>query len=300
MNQENSSDENRKFYISQKRATIFTVFWILLCIVIGVFYHPKDPSWGDIGALMSGIFAPVVWIWFLASYAIQSSELSLQRKELTLQRKALETQVEELKHSVAAQQGSEIALTEQSKVLSNQLEATEKQFALYLKEYEGKKPLFKPLNSSQFDIELRALDEVYGGMQVVERKQVLNGTELAGNPFVQAVFRIENIAGDSVLKAVELLENSFEKYNIKVEVRFSPFENMNTGNNDNYSLGIVLRYDKFKTWEPEQSYSLVYKLMNSMTLRLRYSYSGTSSADEYVLNVEWNRFHFDKVEDIAV
>lgn len=299
MNQEESSDENRMFYISQKRATIFTVFWILLCIAIGIFYHPKDPSWGDIGALMSGIFAPVVWIWFLASYAIQSSELSLQRKELTLQRKALETQVEELKHSVAAQRGSEIALTEQSKVLSKQLEATEKQFSLYLEEYEGKKPLFKPLNSFRFDIELRAPNEVYGGTQVVERTQVLNETELQGDPFVQAIFRIENIAGDSILKAVELLENSFEKYNISIEVDFNPFENFNTGKNDNYSLVIKLRHDKFKTWEPEHSYSLVYTLMNSMNLRLRYSYSGTSSADNYVLNVEWDRYHFNKVEDMT-
>lgn len=300
MSQENSSHENRIFYISQKRATIFTVFWILLCIVIGIFYHPKNPSWGDIGALMSGVFAPVVWIWFLASYAIQSSELSLQRKELTLQRKALETQVEELKHSVAAQRGSEIALTEQSKVLSKQLEATEKQFNLYLEEYEGKKPLFKPLNSSKFEIDLKVVEGVYGNTEVIDRAWKLNGGEIKNNPFVQARFRIENIAGDSVLKSVEILNNPFENHHIKVEVRFNPFENVNTGNNDNYSLVIVLRCEEFKTWEPEDSYSLVYILLNSMTFRLRYSYSGTSSSDVYVLNVEWNRFHFNKVEDIAV
>ncbi|MGP5546444.1 hypothetical protein [Psychrobacter alimentarius] len=300
MNQEDSSDENRIFYISQKRATIFTVFWILLCIIIGIFYHPKNPSWGDIGALMSGVFAPVVWIWFLASYAIQSSELSLQRKELMLQRKALETQVEELKHSVAAQRGSEIALTEQSKVLSKQLEATEKQFNLYLEEYEGKKPLFEPLNSSRFDIELRTSNEVYADTQVIERTQVLNGTELQGDPFVQAIFRIKNIAGDSLLKAVEIIDSPFEKHNIKAEIDFHSFRNKKTDKNDNYRLNIILRCDQFKTWQPEHSYSVVYKLMKSMIFRLRYSYSDSSSSDDYVLDIEWDKYHFNKVENIDV
>lgn len=299
MNQEDSSDENRKFYISQRLATIFTVLWIVLCIVIFISYNPKEPSWGDIGALMSGIFAPVVWIWFLASYAIQSSELSLQRKELTLQRKALETQVEELKHSVAAQQGSEIALTEQSKVLSKQLEATEKQFTLYLKEYEGKKPLFKPLNSSRFRVELKVVEGLYGDAKIIGREWRLNGKNLKGAPTMQAVFNIENIAGDSLLKAVEIIENPFEKYNIKVELSFTPLSKLKAGNKDKYSLVIVLKCENFKTWEPEHSYSVVYKLLDSMIFRLRYSYSDSSSTDDYVLNIERDRYHFNKVEDVA-
>lgn len=294
MNQEDSSDENRILYISQKRATIFTVFWILLCIVIGIVYHPKNPSWGDIGALMSGVFAPVVWIWFLASYAIQSSELSLQRKELTLQRKALETQVEELKHSVAAQRGSEIALTEQSKVLSKQLEATEKQFSLYLEEYEGKKPLFKYFQSQVIDIEHT------GSGNKHESGFLVKITSMS------AQFLIENIAGDCVLKSIELLNDPFAKYDEdgRFEVDFRLYDNSSRNSCDYYGLTIDIRIDHIGELYELDSYKLAVELLNAAKFNLRYSYSGSSSSDEYRLTItrHMNKFYysFDKANNLAV
>ena len=295
MNQEDSSDENRMFYISQKRATIFTVFWILLCIAIGVFYHPKDPSWGDIGALMSGIFAPVVWIWFLASYAIQSSELSLQRKELTLQRKALETQVEELKHSVAAQRGSEIALTEQSKVLSKQLEATEKQFSLYLHEYEGKKPLFKYFQSQVINIENTGSGNIHESGFLVKTISM------------RAQFLIENIAGDCVLKSIELLNNPFAKYDEdgSFQIDFYVRDNKRRNSSEYYRLNIeILIRCVGEMYEPD-IYKLAAELLSAAKFNLRYSYAGSSSSDEYRLKITRNMdelfyYSFDRANDLAV
>ena len=293
MNQEDSSDENRIFYISQKRATIFTVFWILLCIVIGIFYHPKDPSWGDIGALMSGIFAPVVWIWFLASYAIQSSELSLQRKELTLQRKALETQVEELKHSVAAQRGSEIALTEQSKVLSKQLEATEKQFSLYLKEYEGKKPLFRP-----FEAPIIYIDQVGSG-------NINKDGILARMTSMAVQFSIENIAGDGTLKSIELLNDPFDQYDEKGDfaIDFRLYKKPSRNICDYYMLTINIDIHHLGELYERDCYKLTADLLSSARFELIYSYSESSSADEYQIKVRPNGlnfyYNFDKVTDIT-
>lgn len=294
MNQEDSSDENRIFYISQKRATIFTVFWVLLCIIIGVFYHPKNPSWGDIGALMSGVFAPVVWIWFLASYAIQSSELSLQRKELTLQRKALETQVEELKHSVAAQQGSEIALTEQSKVLAKQLEATEKQFSLYLEEYEGKKPLFKYFQSQVINIEHTGSGHTHESGFLVKTVSM------------RARFQIENIAGHCVLKSIELLNNPFVKYDEdgSFQINFYVRDNKSRNSSEYYRLNIeILIHHIGEMYEPD-IYKLAVELLNAAKFNLRYSYADSSSSDEYRLTITGNMdkfcYSFDRANDSAV
>ena len=294
MYQEDSSDENRKFYISQKVATYSTALWIVLCIAIASLYHPKSPSWGDIGALMSGILAPVVWIWFLASYAIQSSELSLQRKELTLQRKALETQVEELKHSVAAQRGSEIALTEQSKVLSKQLEATEKQFNLYLEEYEGKKPFFKYFQSQVIDIEHT------GSGNTKESGFLVKTTSMS----VQ--FLIENIAGDCVLKSIELLNDPFAKYDEdgSFQINFYVHDNKSRNSSEYYSLNIeILVRHIGEMYEPD-IYKLAVELLNTAKFNLRYSYAGSSSSDEYRLTITryMNKFYysFDKANNLAV
>lgn len=152
--------------ISVSIASLFTLIMLSIGLVFSVQHYGKTPSMAEIGAFLSGIFAPIAWVWFLASYAIQSSELKLQRKELNLQRKALEKQVEELEftreeitlqrqalqHQVDTQKGSEQALLTQSEVLQEQLKITVEQIERANKERINNLPKFIIQSCSLFDL----------------------------------------------------------------------------------------------------------------------------------------------------
>lgn len=149
----------------EKRASIITGLWLIFSIFTASRYVPTHPDWASIGALLSGIFAPIALTWFYVSYQLQRQELSLQREELKLQRQALEKQVEELgftreeitlqrqalQQQVAAQKGSEEALTIQSKTLQRQLEIIEQQNELAIENRRRNKPKFLIKNPSLFD-----------------------------------------------------------------------------------------------------------------------------------------------------
>ncbi|MEC8066471.1 MAG: hypothetical protein VX154_01270 [Pseudomonadota bacterium] len=73
-----------------------TLLLILLFILILIGYI-KSPSGVDIGGLLAGFSAAVAFVWLIAGFYQQSTELSLQRVELSLQRVALEQQRNEFR-----------------------------------------------------------------------------------------------------------------------------------------------------------------------------------------------------------
>ncbi|SUD91010.1 hypothetical protein [Psychrobacter phenylpyruvicus] len=186
-------------FIKNNLVVFFAGLFTIIMLIMGAFYahlhYSEVNGMADIGAFLSGIFAPIAWVWFLASYAIQSSELKLQRKELTLQRQALETQVEELKHSVQAQQGSEVALKEQSEALKKQLDITAKQFQYYLEEKGAKQPLFEVIDYQLFIKEEGRYDPI--------KDQYLTTKELPD--FFRVI--LANHKADCIVKSVQVLQS---------------------------------------------------------------------------------------------
>ena len=118
-----------------KRAIFIAIALIIICIITFLSWLHLSPentlqslSLGDVGAFLSGIFSILAFYGFIEAYLIQSKELRLQRLDL--------------KESIKAQQGSEIALKQQSEALKAQLEITVKQFSMYLEELKLKRPIF--------------------------------------------------------------------------------------------------------------------------------------------------------------
>lgn len=77
---------------------------------------------GNLGQFLSGLFAPVAFVWVVLAVFLQGRELELQREELGLSRRALELQADELKNSVEQ-------LKAQAEVLSKQFNAQQEQKA---------------------------------------------------------------------------------------------------------------------------------------------------------------------------
>lgn len=76
--------------------------WILTTVVIvaaiGVFVLTPDMNTrSQLGDYLSGFAAAIAFIWLVAAYIQQGTELRLQREELALQRQSLDLQREELK-----------------------------------------------------------------------------------------------------------------------------------------------------------------------------------------------------------
>lgn len=105
----------------------FTGAWIILGLEYFVFqklYGGKYISIGEVGAYLSGIFAPVAWYWFYLSFKIQTSALEQQTQ----------------------------ASNVQFKLAEKNTQRADDQFELYLEDRRNSKPLFRlnDLNEVQF------------------------------------------------------------------------------------------------------------------------------------------------------
>jgi len=72
-----------------------TFVFVVLAVIIP-FFAPTLENAAYIGDYLSGFAAALAFIWLIASFRIQSQELTLQRNELALQRQAIELQTKEI------------------------------------------------------------------------------------------------------------------------------------------------------------------------------------------------------------
>lgn len=116
---------------------VATMVWLGVALLLGANAAPPDGcSWAfpclaanELGDYLSGVFAPIAFLWLIAAVVLQSRELAAQREVLEL------TQEE---------------MVEQRKVSQLQMEETRKQAELISKQTEV-------ILSEQQDIEVRAL-----------------------------------------------------------------------------------------------------------------------------------------------
>lgn len=116
-----------------------TVIWLAVAIYLG--YHAHNPAsdcvgtfscltaneWGD---FLAGVFAPIAFLWLVATVWIQSDELREQRKELALTRREFE-----LNRSVMIEQADEAKkqaeyISTQTQLLSDEAQARKRQETL--------------------------------------------------------------------------------------------------------------------------------------------------------------------------
>lgn len=282
-------------------------FYITLCWLAfwgGILYiglQAKVVNLGDLGAFISGIFAPVAWLWFYLSYRLQRNELKLQRQaldkqveELEFTREEISLQRQALEHQVIAQQGSEQALRKQSEAMTQQLEMTQTQFLYNQKVLAGQLPLFELIGV---------------GEPVIEGVYPLNGTginaifrcyqgqkENIENPSFSKVsfkFYVRNIAGNCTLKKVEIKNSNTES------ISFCNLR-LNHNKDDAYEIDFDINSELFKGglyFNPEEIFQLVHKHTNHLTFNFYYSYGDTSGMDTYVLNRGDDTYTFIKVKN---
>jgi hypothetical protein len=101
---------NRKDTKNPRRTRLISVGAIFSAIVMGaglapIYFFASEPSGflqnvGNLGQFISGLFAPIAFVWVVVAVMLQSRELELQREELSNSRRALELQHEELRKTV--------------------------------------------------------------------------------------------------------------------------------------------------------------------------------------------------------
>lgn len=118
----------------------------------------NEVAWlSDIGDYLSGIFAPVALLWFIASYKLQTKELELQRKELS--------------NSVKAQQGAEEALQEQVNAMKEQTNIMTEQFRLTL-ESMRKADEMRELGRPHFKIEREGINYMLEDVERINSEKI--------------------------------------------------------------------------------------------------------------------------------
>ncbi|SJM37864.1 hypothetical protein A1019T_01849 [Psychrobacter pasteurii] len=276
-------------------AGLFTIIMLIVGALYACLHYSESNGIAEMGAFLAGIFAPIAWVWFLASYAIQSSELKLQRKELTLQRKALETQVEELKHSVQAQQGSELALKEQSEALKKQLEITLKQFEQYGSVLAGQHPkfilydlpllLFQCTRKGAFDDDSLYIEPDYPHDDRIERGDSKDMTQFEYCN-VDLMFTLKNIGGNCSLKHIVILDRNSNEISVTANQK-----------NDYFYINIQVDQSLYSNIiNSDKVYDLLDSLFSNMQLKLFYSYGETSTSDIYLLSNNHDGYTFIKAQ----
>lgn len=118
---------------------VATFIWFTVAIYLGSFAHNPDAGcvgtfscltaneWGD---FLAGVFAPIAFLWLVATVWIQSDELREQRKELALTRKEFE-----LNRAVMIEQAEEAKkqaeyISTQTQLLSDEAHARKRQETL--------------------------------------------------------------------------------------------------------------------------------------------------------------------------
>lgn len=248
---QDSIDNELKIKIP-KRARFIAIGWLFTCGVIFSFWLNCSPdntvqslSLGDIGAFLSGIFSILAFYGFIEAYLIQSKELRLQRFEL--------------KESIKAQQGSEKALKEQSEALNAQLEITAKQFDIYLKDIELKRPIFSIYEGSDYHPSSNNLSMI-----------------------------IMNLGGECILTNVS--EKKVTRIRLSIDtkvhiIRRVSFNNM-MSNKSSPEYPDLSKFDISFFYHEEDSNPNIEidNLYKNLELIFHYSYSGTSGKSLYKLN----------------
>lgn len=118
---------------------LFTAIWLLAATYLGYFAHSPETGcegtfscltaneWGD---FLAGVFAPIAFLWLVATVWIQSDELREQRKELALTRREFE-----LSRSVMTEQAEEAKkqaeyIATQTQLLSDEAQARKREETL--------------------------------------------------------------------------------------------------------------------------------------------------------------------------
>lgn len=250
-----------------------TIIWLVIWSTFGI-YNGILQDLDKLGSFLSGVFAPLAWFWFIVSYLLQREELQLQRKELKLQREANQDMA-------LAQQQSKDEFEKQSKALQTQLEITQQQFEIHKKEMDGKKPNF--ILFYQQDLYLHAAKMI--GNTIMGDDSFEYSSEdmkLEDYKYIECrdFFSIKNIAGDATIKEVKLINNpSDDLYKLSYELSHNSA--------DSYNFSIIITNDKeFTKMSSHQLLDYFTELAKSYTLEIHYSYSDSSSSDEYTLLFE--------------
>ena len=197
---QDSIDNELKIKIP-KRAKFIAISWLFICGIIFSSWLNFSPdntvhslSLGDIGAFLSGIFSVLAFYGFIEAYLIQSKELKLQRFEL--------------KESIKAQQGSEIALKEQSEALKSQLKISEEQFNLYLLEAKAKIPIFNLFQIHTFVVSILHIEnQISNEIDLLQESIELLPFEKNSYALTEIIVSIEinNTGGEGRLVGVKSL-----------------------------------------------------------------------------------------------
>lgn len=304
-------ETNHKNVNYEKRASLFTLAWFLMCLYIGIIYLPEKPNWSGIGALLSGMFAPVAWVWFYVSYQLQRQELTLQRRELTLQRQALQ-------QSVTAQQGSEKALSSQFDALKEQLNITKTQFDFFLEETEAKKPNFVLSNLRKFD--LKYSDKV--GLQSYSLNLLdlnIHFSDFKKDFYrpksIHIAFEIRNIGGPCVILTTKNFTTFIAEYNDEnhiIESGFRAIRKNNEGSIDCYlfNLEVYFNYNNLNIMSSKINFdSFVFGLVENISFELvcrndersfNLKYTITNQENETDLLKKFNSERIVKIKTLPV
>ena len=227
---QDSIDNELKIKIP-KRARFIAIGWLLTCGVIFSFWLNFSPdntvhslSLGDIGAFLSGIFSILAFYGFIEAYLIQSKELRLQRFEL--------------KESIKAQQGSEIALKEQSEALKSQLKISEEQFNLYLLEAKAKIPIFNLFQIHTFVVNVLHIEnQISNEIDLLQESIELLPFEKNSYTLTEIIVSIEvnNTGGEGRLVGVKSLIEIDNLHYIQI-TSFEVIGSSTTDTYDNYLI----------------------------------------------------------------
>lgn len=152
-----------------------SIVWVMLGVEFFIFQilnSEEHISIGEIGAYLSGIFAPVAWYWFYLSFKLQTSALEQQTRASNDQFKLSEINTKRA--------DDQFKLSEINSRIAN------KQFEIYLEDREKRKPLFI----------LGEFDEVI----------FLHSPERGETPlYFQCRFSMTNIGAESPIKMIEVV-----------------------------------------------------------------------------------------------
>lgn len=293
---QDSIDNELKIKIP-KRARFIAIGWLFTCGVIFSFWLNFSPdntihslSLGDIGAFLSGIFSILAFYGFIEAYLIQSKELKLQRFEL--------------KESIKVQQGSEIALKEQSKALEAQLAITEKQFNQYQDELRARVPIFRMLGRPLITVKAMdkegqtyLMDELDYIKDFSSENVHVNDILDKCSKSIEISFKLNNIAMECYVTDISIVRNDVLGNNGLLTPIKKDGEHNSIGQIDNYQFSFSIFGDDIDKLSVVGNFEYIYKLLSSIVIKISYRGKDISSTVQYLLYYEYGSYCFMELTD---
>ena len=172
------------------RAIAITVIWLGGIGLTWIFGSLKSPeSLNELGDFLTGVFAPIAFLWLILGYIQQGKQLDQNTKALEQQEKALQLQIDEMKEGV-----------------KQQAELVNIQKTQYEEQQNLLEPRFIISDAEVFNVLGREVEKNF------ENNHLLNSNE---NVFVKVIFNLINF-GEEVFD-LKIKENGKKYIILKVE-----------------------------------------------------------------------------------